>query len=147
MLVSGRTDRGHLQDCSGVGNGSGWSRDYGDIGDVRMVVISLLLLLTLLALATLTMLALLGPVTGLLLSISLLLPGEVGVAAFAADGRELISLLLTPVVPLRSVAAHRFQLELHKDSFMDIDKGDVRQGALLSDNRDKHLPFLRECSK
>jgi hypothetical protein len=65
-----------------------------------------LLLLMLLALATLAVLAL-GFVT-VLLSISLLLLGEVGIVVFATDCRELVGLLaaIVPIVALALFAVH-----------------------------------------
>jgi hypothetical protein len=100
----GGTSRGHLYNGGGGWSRDGWSGDNGWIGNVEMV---LLLLLMLLALATLSTLAL-GLVTVLLLSISLLLLGEVRVVAFAIDYREFVGLLaaIIPIVALALFAAH-----------------------------------------
>jgi hypothetical protein len=67
----------------------------------------LLLLLALLAFAALTALAL-GLVTARLLSISLLLLGEIWVVVFATDCRKLVGLLaaIIPIVALALFAAH-----------------------------------------
>ena len=111
-----------------------------------------LLLLVLLAFAMLTALAL-GSVTVLLVlaltAFSLLLVGEDGVVALALDCRKLIGLLalVLPFVALAAIAAHRFRLKLSKNSIAHINEFDTFEAALLGDNRDKHLPFLRECGE
>ena len=113
-----------------------------------------LLLLALFPFATLTALAL-GLVTILLvllllaLTFSLLLVREVRVVVLAFDCRELVGLLalVLPFVALATIAVHGLRLELSENSVAHIHKADVFEVALLGDNGNKHLPFLRECSK
>ena len=113
-----------------------------------------LLLLVLFPFATLTVLVL-GLVTILLvllllaLTFSLLLVREVWVVMLASDHREFVGLLalVLSFIVLAMIAMHRLGLELSKNSIAHIHKADVFEIALLGDNRNKHLPFLRECSE
>jgi hypothetical protein len=113
-----------------------------------------LLLLALFPFAALTALVL-GLVTVLLvllllaLTFSLLLVREVWVVALAFDRREFVGLLalVLSFVALATIAAHGFGLELSENSVAYVNELDVVEVALLGDNGNKHLPFLRECGE
>src|SRR6266851_5221772 len=117
----------------------------GDVCDVRVLIISLLSLafattFTALALglAILTLILLVG-VMLLLVGPLLLIPARVTTLAF--NCRDFVCIVLARAM------AHTFRLILSSDSSVDIGKFKVLEFSVSCDNRDEHLPFLRESSE
>jgi hypothetical protein len=127
-------------------NGGGGRRCYrGDICDVG-VLFGMISLLGLAFASALSVLVLLAIMTLLLLVIVLLLVRTallvlpVRVAALALHHADLICIVLARAIE------NRVRLELRNNRSAHVAELKILKVVVASDDRDEHLPFLRECS-
>jgi hypothetical protein len=105
------------------------------IGLLGLAFASMLSVLALLAIMTLLLL-----VIALLLVRPALLVLPVQVTTLALHCTDLVSVVLARAM------ANRVRLELHNNHSAHVAELKILKVVVTSDDRDEHLPFLRECS-
>ena len=125
--------------CNGGRGGDSNGRDIGNVGCLCIVGVAMLSLLVLLTLAFATLTALVRLISSLLaLLVTLLLIREVGVTTLLLDRGELVGLLLV----IATFATSGFSFILCKQGSAHIRDVEVSQVIGLSNDGDKHFPFL-----